>query len=399
MKPLSDLTAQCIRCGFCLETCPTFAETGIESESPRGRIYLVRMADEGKLGWDADVEKHLDLCLGCRACETACPSGVKYGEILELARERMRERRPRGMLRLMLRGMTDFPGLMKLSTGRRIPTMASQALSGEPPEADLPRPQPADNWPPLDEKSLPPVRGEVYLLEGCVMKPLFARVHEATRNLLRRVGYQVRPAKAGCCGALHAHAGYMSEARDKARRLSEAMPGDLPVIVNSAGCGSAMKEYGAWSEGLAELAARTVDITEFLMNEGLFDELAGAPGLPLTATYHDACHLAHGQGIRIQPRQLVNAIPGLRLAEMPEPDMCCGSAGTYNITQPGMARRLLERKWRNVESVQPQVVITGNPGCHSWLVQAARERGRTVRVLHTAEALEAAFWGDLPGED
>ena len=437
MSELSDLTTKCIRCGFCLEACPTFVLTGQETESPRGRIYLARSADEGVLPWDEDVRKHLDTCLGCRACETACPSGVQYGQILELARARLEAEMPRRAQRLLVDTVSN-PTLLRLQLlagrffgGRRMPVAASRLLSGEAPEADLPRAEPASTWPELDEVSLPPVKGHVYLLEGCAMRVLYPRVHEATRRLLRRIGYAVEPSpKAGCCGALHAHGGHLDKALEMATMLAQNMPKELPVIVNAAGCGSFLKELGALAghavgaplepdltrpveghfrtylqraertgdPGFDGFGRRTYDASEFLAQEGLLGALRRAQGVAGVATYHDACHLAHGQGVRAQPRDLLAAVPGLTLVPLEEADRCCGSAGTYNVTQPVLARELLERKMEFIEATGANVVLSGNPGCHAWIAQGARERGRKVRVMHTIEMLESAFSG-LPAEE
>jgi len=381
MNRLSDLTAQCIRCGFCLESCPTFSETGEEPESPRGRIYLVRSAVEGSFDWIEGIKPHLDGCLGCRACETACPSGVKYGEILEEARAEIERRAPERKKKWLL-DATSRPGVLRaqlqlsrLLPGRRLPRL----LSPSPSETDKPSPQAPAGWPPLDESALPTPKGEVRLLEGCAMRVLFPRVHEATRRLLRRVGYTVRKGDFGCCGALHAHNGYL----DEGRSMRAKVPDDLPIVVDSAGCGSWLKDG----------KRPAVDVSEFLFAEGLVQRLAESHGLEITVAYHDACHLAHGQGVRQPPRDLLAAIPRLRLEPLAESDTCCGSAGIYNIAQPKMARRLLERKWRHIEESGADVVALGNPGCHAWIAQAAREKKSAVRVFHTAELLEAAFSG------
>ena len=383
MHDLGELTTHCIRCGFCLEACPTFTETGSELESPRGRIYLVRSALDGRLAWD-DVEPHLDRCLGCRACETACPSGVRYGAILEMARDRLGTTIPKRALI----DATAQPWRMRLAQFapmRRMPSFASRLVSGEAPEADLPRAEPVPTYAPLAD--LPPVRGEVYLLEGCAMRVLYPGVHVALRRLLRRVGLAVREAPGqGCCGSIYAHNGELAKGRELAEVLAGTMPGDLPVIVDSAGCGSWMKE-GAF-------AGRAFDASEFLLAEGLAEALAKGR-LETTVTYHDACHLAHGQGVRSAPRELLGAIPGLTLVEMGEADTCCGSAGIYNVVQPKLARSLLERKWENVAATGAEIVALGNPGCHAWIAQAAREHGGTVRVRHTLEVLEEALRGCL----
>ncbi|MBC8063580.1 MAG: (Fe-S)-binding protein [Chlorobia bacterium] len=386
VSQLTDLTTQCIRCGFCLESCPTFVLTGEETESPRGRIYLVRSAEEGQVQWQ-DAKPHLDKCLGCLACTTACPSGVKYGEILELARSKVGKSLPK---KALLTGMTR-PNLLRiqLKLGRlfpskRIPALLSRLLSGQTPEVDKPQLPAKKSFPSLDESKLPPIRGEVFMLEGCAMRVLYPHVNEITRRMLRRVGFQVREIGQGCCGALHAHNGYLDEAKAMRSRLYSALSGDIPIIVNSAGCGSWLKD--------GDRSGWVFDASEFLLQEGLAEILAreGTGGLT-RVTYHDACHLSHGQGIRSAPRELLKAIPGLELVELEESDMCCGSAGIYNIAQPKMARELLERKWKNIESTGATIVATGNPGCHAWIAQAAREHGQRVEVLHTLEVLERSF--------
>lgn len=392
---LEDLTARCIRCGFCLEACPTFVLTGSELESPRGRIYLARSLDEGILT-EEEIRPHLDRCLGCRACEPACPSGVEYGAILELTRARLGNSAAR---RGLLAVATNSAAMraQALAGGAlgsvRMPRFLARLLTDEPPQVDLPRRQAVD-LPPLDASALPPVTGEVYFLEGCAMRALHPRVHASARRLLRRVGLAVRETSQGCCGSMHAHSGELGTARERAHALARAMPEDLPVVVDSAGCGSQMKAYGDLDPELGAFAARVVDLSEILLAHGLAERLAGAPGLDGTATYHDACHLAHGQGIRVQPRELLAAIPRLRLVPLPESDMCCGSAGVYNVLQPNLARELLDRKMANVRATGADVVVSGNPGCHAWIEQGSRETGGPV-VLHTAEILEAAFLSDL----
>ncbi len=400
MSKLSDLTAQCIRCGFCVESCPTFLLTGVEAESPRGRIRLVRDAEEGKIGWNDDVRTHIERCLGCLACQTACPSGVRYGEILELARDRFEKERPRKIVRKFVDGLAS-PGALEaqlalgaLWPGKRIPSLVSRALSGQSAEAELPKPLAPEPWPPMAESELPPVRGEVHLLEGCAMRVLFPGVHEATRRLLRRVGLVVRTETSGCCGALHAHIGMLDDARERAERLGKDFDDDLPIVVNAAGCGSTLRGYEElFGENLQSVARRAVDASRLLYLEGLLEPLAKSPGLPLVATYHDACHLAHGQGVRVEPRALLGAIPRLRLVPLEESEVCCGSAGVYNILQPNYARSLLERKWANIQKTGCQVVALGNPGCHAWIAQAGREKSSPIVVHHTLELLEASFSG------
>lgn len=394
MKDLAELTTHCIRCGFCLEACPTFTTTASELESPRGRIYLVRSALEGKLEWQNDVREHLDRCLGCRACETACPSGVEYGLILEMARDRIEQQKP-SVAKSTLLKLTTSPSALranllmgKLWPGDRIPGFVSRMLSGTTAEANMPTAQTVAELPELHEQLLPPVKGEVYMLEGCAMRTLYPRVHQVTRRLLRRVGYVVKDVPQGCCGALHAHNGHLEDAHRMAVELAKAFPGDLPVIVNSAGCGSTMKEYED-----KQFASRVRDASEFLAAEGLAEELSKSAGITQPVTYHDACHLAHGQRIWEAPRNLIRAIPGVQFVELPEADTCCGSAGIYNVVQPEIARKLVERKYANIALTGASIVATGNPGCHAWIAQAAQEHGQHVQVFHTMELLEASFSG------
>jgi glycolate oxidase iron-sulfur subunit len=398
MKSMEELTTHCIRCGFCLEDCPTFIQTGNELESPRGRIYLVRSAMEGKLDWNEDVKEHLDLCLGCRACETACPSGVEYGAILEMARDKIESASP-NLIRKGLLMSTTNPAILKAQlVGSRLlgiqkmPGFMSRFVSQDAQTANLPRPQ---AYKPLPTIENAPTKGEVLMLQGCAMQVLFPRVHECTVRLLSRLGYKVKSVSQGCCGALHAHNGQLETARGLARNLIKAFEGDMPIIVNSAGCGSTMKEYQhLLDDNNAEaFSKRVFDISEFFLSEGLADLLAKTNGLQgRKLTYHDACHLSHGQKIMSQPRQLVQAIAGTEFVELPEAMMCCGSAGIYNVLQPKMAKQLLDRKVSNVVETKTDVVATGNPGCHAWIRQGCEEAG-AAPVLHTAELLEAAFIG------
>lgn len=401
MADLQDLTSQCIRCGFCLESCPTFLLTGDESQSPRGRIYIAR-TNEGD--WPQEHAQAIDSCLGCLACQTACPSGVRYGEILELARANSTQALNLPARKPVLDSLAYPPlarlqiGLGALVPGGKVPAFVSHRVSRQEPEASLPTPDESYEWPPFEAAGLPPVKGKVALLTGCLMGTLFPNVHEATRRLLRRVGFETVETGQLCCGALHAHNGHLHKADALATKLGKAVPDNLPLVINSAGCGSTVKSYGHVIGASADhLSPRTFDLTEFLMENGLEELLAASKGLyKVTATYHHACHLAHGQGVRDQPLALLSSVPGLRLVPLPEADMCCGSAGTYNAFQPQMARRLLDRKWDNVRATGCDIVVQGNPGCHSWLSQAAKERGNRPTVMHTAEVLEASFVGRIP---
>jgi len=374
---LIDISTRCIRCGFCLEACPTFTETGLETHSPRGRIYLARSADEGQASWTT-VRKSIDSCLGCRACETACPSGVEYGRLLELARSRLERAEPDRHLARVLDWMTR-PSLLRLSAalGGLLPGGEAPNPLG-PGRTPVPRPQPRGDWPPYEGPV--PKRGEVALLAGCAMDCLFARTHEASVRLLARVGLLARPLH-GCCGALHAHNGFLDEGVRRAEALD---PRGLPIVTDSAGCGGWLKEARG---------SKVKDLSEVLLDGGLDSDLGRCEPLRLRVAYHDACHLAHGQGIRAQPRALLAAIPGVELVPLAESDTCCGSAGIYNLREPEMANLLLDRKWRHIEATHADVVAAGNPGCLAWLQAAAQRSGSRIRVMHTSEILEAAFSG------
>ncbi len=400
---LHEQTIKCIRCGFCLEACPTFVLTGRETESPRGRIYLVRSAVEGQLAWSEEVQEHLDTCLGCRACEPACPSGVQYGSILEMARAKLeakklrpwRERWARSVLirSLMrptrLRVQTAFARMFGIT---EIPSLLSRQLSTDTQEARLPVPE-RSKWP---KAAYPVPTRRVYFLQGCAMRSLFSTTNGATIDLLRRHGCEVvMSSVSSCCGALATHLGQAADGQTHARKLIDAMPEEIPIVTNSAGCGSAMKEYphllgsvDMYREKAARFASRVKDICEFLHECGFSPP---AHSRPLRVAYHDACHLAHGQGIRTQPRELLASLPGVNLVEIEESDRCCGSAGVYNLTQPKLARELLERKWKFIEAANPDVIATGNPGCLAWIAQAAEEKKSKIRVAHTAVVLAESF--------
>ncbi|MCS6774939.1 MAG: heterodisulfide reductase-related iron-sulfur binding cluster [Chloroherpetonaceae bacterium] len=414
---LDDKTIKCIRCGFCLDACPTFRLTGQESKSPRGRIYLVRSWREGVIPFGPDVVEALDTCLGCRACETACPSGVAYGSILEMAREHIESAHLRPAAQTFARkqlletlthpGRLAFSlraaGLLGRLTGGKMPGLAAQLLSGSPDQGiALPTPQGELKVHTLPERS--PAKGDrrhtVGMLVGCVMRVLFGETNAATVRVLQENGCDVvAPPAAGCCGALHLHAGFHADALARMRALIDAFEPCLPeldaIVVNSAGCGSTLKEYGElleddpdYRDRARAFAAKVRDVSEWLVAIGLTP-----PARPVHAvvSYHDACHLAHGQRVRQQPRQLLQQIPGLQLVEMDEADTCCGSAGVYNITQPRMARQLLARKIAHLRETGARIVATGNPGCLAWIQQGVREAGMDVRICHPVELLDAAY--------
>ena len=412
-----DLMA-CVHCGLCLPSCPTYLETGSEADSPRGRIVLMRKMHEGSLSpQDADVTRHLDLCLGCRACETACPSAVPYGRILETARERINDERARprrtDLSRWALLDTLTHPPKMtaamraaKAVTGGIVPAPAVRLLSG-----DAAAQAQATSLPDVLSPPLPPVltpavgrkRARVGILTGCAMRVLFGDVNADTVAVLAANGCEVLVnRRQGCCGALHGHNGYGEEAKSLARSLIDAFSpfdGLDAVVVNSAGCGSMMKEYGHLLAGdphyaarAAAFAAKVRDVCEWLDEIGWVAPLQAISPVPVTMTYHDACHLAHGQQVREAPRALLALLPGVTWAPLPESEVCCGSAGIYNLTEPEMARNLQRRKLEHILATGASVVAAGNPGCLSWIGAGLKERGLPdVRVAHPVTLLAEAL--------
>jgi glycolate oxidase iron-sulfur subunit len=393
----------CVHCGLCLSACPTYVELGTEADSPRGRIYLMRALEDGALPLTADVARHLDLCLGCRACETACPSGVHYGELIEGARAVIEAHYRRGFWDRLRRYLitTIFPHPQRLRL-LLLPARLLELLGLlswlrrlSPAIAMLPRLQP---WTPLPAVS--PASGNesgcVALLEGCVAQVLFAATNRATVRVLNRNGYRVdTPAAQGCCGALYLHAGDRSTALDCARRNIDVFSTDLDAIVtNAAGCGAMLEEYGtllgddpAYAERARVFSAKVLDVTELLAAR----PLTPCGRIDARVTYHDACHLAHGQGVRAAPRALLAQIPGLQVVELPEADVCCGSAGSYNLTEPEMALRLGDRKAANVCATGATVVAACNPGCIMQIDAALRRAGVRAVVQHPIELLDRAY--------
>ena len=410
---------QCVHCGLCLAYCPTFSELGTEMDSPRGRIFLIKSLAEGRIGLSDPTVEHLSLCLDCRACETVCPAGVPYGQLIEAAKAEIERQRPGGPVRRTFRWLNfglllghprvlaaaaaglrlyQASGLQALVRRTGLVRLLPGTLSVW--EALLPTLPPA-----ADRAPLPPVtpavgprRARVAMLTGCVQSVVFGVHNRATARVLARNGCEVvAPAGQGCCGALNAHGGDHARALDMAKRTIEtfeAVAADA-VIVNTSGCGAHMKAYGtllaaepAWAERAARFARTVQDVAEFLAREPLRGPLVP---VPMTVTYHDPCHVVHGQKIRRQPRELLAQIPGLRVVDLPESDWCCGSAGIYNLTQPEMADRLLRRKVRNVESTGADVVVTANPGCILQIQAGLRAQGRERPVLHLVEVLDRAY--------
>lgn len=437
-RPSSDIINTCVHCGLCLSSCPTYRETGLEMSSPRGRIYLMKAVDEGRIGLESEVfQEQMGQCLNCRACEAVCPSGVQYGAILEASRAQLETARQAGMIegsdlapqplparplwQRALRGAV-FGGLFKDMRLFRAfsASMALYEKSGAQwlarrsgvlsligmadTEAMLPPLGGAVTVP--QGQIYPAVGGElvfprysVAILTGCIMSTAFGEVHAATIRVLQKNGCEViLPPDQGCCGALHTHGGDLDGGRELARRNIAAFEGlglDA-IIVNAAGCGSTMKEYGhllhddpEWRGRAEEFVRKVKDIHEFLAEIEL--NTADLGRLELSVTYQEPCHLAHAQRITAQPRALLKAIPGLELREMPESSLCCGSAGVYNITQPEMAAALGARKVGNALTTGAQVIATANPGCALQLAGELHRRGEDVQVRYIVELLDAAY--------
>ncbi|CAN5290090.1 heterodisulfide reductase-related iron-sulfur binding cluster [soil metagenome] len=416
-SPPVDVIRSCVHCGFCLPACPTYRETMRERSSPRGRIWLIRAVSEGKLDIrDETFQSEMSLCLNCRACEAVCPSGVQYGELVESARAQIQQLNDAPKTNRLAQKVA-FDGLFASPTRFRA---ASQAMrlyqrsgvqkavrkSGvlgrmglAEKEAMLPQ---------LSEKFLVPGhehwpargarRGTVALLSGCIMSTAYAEIHRATARVLSRNGWEVVVAPdQGCCGALAVHAGDFEAGRKMARRNIDAF--DSPefdaVLSNAAGCGASMKEYDyllrndpAYADRAERFVKKMQDVTEFLADAGLREQ----PGhLGLTITYQEPCHLVHAQRVSRQPRELLAAIPGLSLIEMPESSLCCGSAGIYNLIQPEMASSLLERKLKNAATTGAHTIVSANPGCMLQLSAGIVQRGWDTEVVHIMTLLDRAY--------
>jgi len=386
-------------------------------DSPRGRIYLMKSGLEGRVAMTDTFVRHFDACLGCMACVTACPSGVQYAPLIEATRDQIERRHSRSVgdrlfrnllfsivpfplrLRLALAPLVVFrwiqPLLLRAGVLRMLPSRLRALAELAPPVslrglmATVPAYTPPSGAPRL----------RVGLLTGCVQRLVFGHVNAATVRVLAAEGCEVAvPAGQGCCGALALHAGRLDEARGFARRTIAAFEaaGLERVVANAAGCGSSMKEYGtlladdpSWAGRAAAFSARVRDVTELLVELG--PPRAVRHPLPLRVAYHDACHLAHAQGIRQQPRDLLAGIPGVELLAFGEGDMCCGSAGIYNLVEPDAARDLGARKVANIAAVNPEVVATANPGCTLQIAAAAARRGDTMPVLHPIELVDASI--------
>jgi glycolate oxidase iron-sulfur subunit len=387
-----ELVDTCVHCGFCLPACPTYALWGDESDSPRGRIHLMGLLEAGELEWGPTAARHFDRCLGCMACVPACPSGVRYDLLIERTRAERRERAPRGArgraLDAAIFATVPRPRLLRAISWPLALGIRPFALAPRVKLADL-RAAPNRTTPAVGER-----RMTAALLEGCVQRALFGRVNRAAARALAADGCEVVvPPGQGCCGALALHAGREAEARRRAAATVAAFAGHDRVVVTAAGCGSAMKGYGdlLGTEEARRFAAGVRDVTEVLAELGPATERRPLP--PTRVVYQDACHLNHAQGVAAAPRSILRAIPGVELAEIDDPGMCCGSAGIYNLVQPRAARELGERKARAILAAEPDVVATANPGCAVQLAAALRRLGRgDVRIAHPAELVAEAVY-------
>lgn len=408
-RTIYERSLDCVHCGLCLPTCPTYRETGRETSSPRGRIYLLRGVAEGRIELGDAVAEEAFLCLGCRACETACPSGVRFGSMLELARgEVQRANLRRGwsprLERWALRGLVPHPArlaavlrLLALVQRTGLDRLVAPLLPRRLRElhAQLPQLPAAAERRPLPAR-IPAEgerRGRVALFVGCVMPELFGPVNAATARVLARNGYDVEvPRAQGCCGALHAHAGDLEYAHALGRRNLEAFAavgGVDAVIVNSAGCGAVLRELEDWLPGEGgRLAARVRDVSEFLDDVGL---RAPENRVDARVCYDDPCHLVHGQGVSAAPRALLAQIAGIELLDHADPGSCCGAAGIYNLTHTEMSQAVLARKLDALLAADPDVVATGNPGCLMQLRAGLERAGHRAKVVHPVELLDDAY--------
>ncbi|MBS0209076.1 MAG: (Fe-S)-binding protein [Planctomycetes bacterium] len=409
------LLQDCVHCGLCTAACPTYSELGDENDSPRGRIYLMRAIADRRIELGDDVRRHLELCLDCRACETACPAGVQYGKLIEPFRVAMQQQvegdaGPDWFHRWILFGLFTQPRRMQLLLGpmrvaqslglvalaerlglfrllparlRQLSQMLPTLAAAEP---ELPEFLPA----------IGPRRARVALFTGCVADAVFRPTHWATARVLQQNGCDVVvPRTQQCCGAIHYHAGSGEPARELADQNVRAFnAADVDaVIVNVAGCGAMLKDYGHHWHDAAQparqaLADKVRDVHEFLDSLGL---IAPTGRMPMVATYHDACHLLHAQRVRAAPRKLLAAIPGLELRELPETEICCGAAGTYNLTQPEMASRLARRKLDNILSTGARAVLTANAGCLLQIMREAHTRHEPLWIAHPIDLLDRSY--------
>jgi glycolate oxidase iron-sulfur subunit len=409
-----ELLFDCVHCGLCLEACPTYILTRREMDSPRGRIYLIKALAEGRVDLDRDVVRHLDLCLGCRGCETACPSGVHYGRLIEGARAYVEANHPRSLYdraqRWVISAIFPYPERLRRllwpvqlleNVGAR--ALVERALPGKlgawlsllPPLNSAQDNHPAAPWPTAKPRADGP---PVIVHRGCVAQVLTNAENRNTERLLEAAGYKVIPmARTHCCGALDLHLGNVEQSsrliRANVRELKQS--GAEAIVSAGSGCSAAMAEYGTLLANDPELksdaqsvSSKVSDLSRLLLESGL-----SFPKFPCTVTYHDACHLRHGLGVRDEPRKLLSSIPGLRLVEMQESDLCCGSAGSYNLTESAMAADLARRKAENIIATGADYVVLSNPGCELQITAELRRRGAGTKVIHLADFLALAMRG------
>ena len=401
----------CIRCGMCLPSCPTYGLSGRERSSPRGRISLIRAVAEGQLSIEEPLfAQEMNDCLGCLACVTACPAGVQYGHLLEGARAQLERRQPAWKRRLLRLALNVFTRPTMLTLGSRLLYLYQRSGIATWVERWLPRPLrerhqflPRAHWQSGRQRwrpsSRPGRRGKLAVLFGCVMDIAFPEENLATARVLERQGFEITPPGAlGCCGALHAHAGCPDEARLQARKLIESFEnsGAETLVVNSAGCSNCLKHYAGlfqeepeWQRRAQQLAENVRDVQEFLAHIELDPPLPRNQSRALT--YHDACHLAHGQGVRGAPRRLLAQIATSPLIELDQADHCCGSAGTYNLTHFETASQLLDQKIGHVEKSGADIVGVANPGCLLQIRYGLKRKGSHVRAEHPITLLDEAW--------
>ena len=422
LGPQMEDLAKCVHCGLCLQNCPTYLETGLETESPRGRLYLIRARAEGRIQATENFLGHIELCLLCRNCEAVCPSGVPFGRIMQAERAQVLTQRrvpwlERALRNLVFRRLLPHQGRLAFIAGllrlyqrsglqrllRRSGLLRALPSSFAQMEAMLP----LLSGPFFAlQPEVTPAKGRavarVAFFSGCVMPLLYGEVNAATVRVLAHNGCEVvLPQAQVCCGSLHGHSGERQGARELARRNVDAFLAAAEsarwdaIVVNAAGCGATLKEYGellhddpVYSERARRFSEMVYDISEYLATL----ELRGPLGaVPIKATYQDSCHLAHGQRVTRQPRSLLQSIPGLDLVEMQSPDQCCGSAGVYNITRSEFSGRLLDSKMADVASTRAEVVVTANPGCMLQLSLGMQRAGLSGRVVHLVEVLDRAY--------
>jgi glycolate oxidase iron-sulfur subunit len=421
--PPADLLDDCVHCGFCLPTCPTYVLWGEEMDSPRGRIYLMNLGADGQAEMNDTYVRHFDQCLGCMACVTACPSGVQYDKLIEAVRPQIERHYPRSLpdrlFRQMLFQLFPYPDRLRAlafplwfyqAAGVRALVHRAGVLDRLPArlqamESLLPRATPRQLRRRFPERirARGTARRRVGLLLGCVQRVFFSDVNAATARVLAAEGCEVIiPATQGCCGALLVHAGQEEGALDFARRTIDTFEAaDVDTIaINAAGCGSTMKEYGwllrddpAYAERARAFSAKCRDIMEILAE---LEPRAPRHPLPLRVAYHDACHLQHAQGVRAQPRSVLATIPDLEVVEIPESALCCGSAGIYNMVEPEPAMQLGDRKVANVLKTGADVLASANPGCLLQIQNGLHRAGRDLPVVHTVELIDASIRGVRP---